>query len=65
MPKNKLKTHKGTKKVLNVRDGGSIKIGHPGTRHNTGKKNAASNRSGRCASALSKADANRLKKVTI
>lgn len=65
MPKNKLKTHKGTKKVLNVRDGGSIKIGHPGTRHNTGKKNTASNRSGRVASALSKADANRLKKVTI
>ena len=65
MPKNKLITHKGTKKVLNVRDGGSIKIGHPGTRHNTGKKNAASNRCGRKASELSKADANRLKKVTI
>ncbi len=61
----KLKTHKGTKKVLNVRDSGSIKIGHPGTRHNTGKKNAASNRSGRKASELSKADANRLKNVTI
>jgi ribosomal protein L35 len=65
MAKIKAKTHKGTKKVLNVRDGGSIKIGHPGTRHNTGKKNAASNRSGRSASALSKADANRLKKVNI
>ncbi len=63
MPKSKLKTHKGTKKVLNVRDGGSVAIGHPGTRHNTGKKNAASNRSGRKASALSKADANRFKKV--
>ena len=63
MPKNKLKTHKGTKKVLNVRDGGSIKIGHPGTRHNTGKKNSASNRNGRKASSLSKADANRFKKV--
>ena len=63
MAKIKAKTHKGTKKVLNVRDGGSIKIGHPGTRHNTGKKNAASNRSGRTASALSKADANRFKKV--
>ena len=59
----KIKSHKGTQKVLNVRDSGSIKIGHPGTRHNTGKKNAASNRRGRCASALSKADANRLKKV--
>ncbi len=65
MPKNKLKTHKGTKKVLNVRDSGSIKIGHPGTRHNTGKKNTASNRSGRMQSPLSKADANRMKKVII
>ena len=63
--KIKLKSHKGTQKVLNVRDGGSIKIGHPGTRHNTGKKNKASNRSGRQASALSKADGNRLKKVII
>lgn len=63
MPKNKIKSHKGLKKVLNVRDGGSIKIGHPGTRHNTGKKNTASNRCGRKASALSGADANRFKKV--
>jgi ribosomal protein L35 len=61
--KIKLKSHKGTQKVLNVRDGGSIKIGHPGTRHNTGKKNAASNRSGRKASELTQADANRFKKV--
>ena len=61
----KLKTHKRNKKVLNVRDSGSIKIGHPGTRHNTGKKNAASNISGRKASELSTADANRLKNVTI
>ena len=63
MPKNKIKSHKGLKKVLNVRDGGSIKIGHPGTRHNTGKKNAASYRCGRKASELNKADANRFKKV--
>ena len=58
----KLKTHKGTKKVLNVRKN-DVKIGHPGTRHNTGKKNAASNRCGRKASSLSQADANRFKKV--
>ena len=58
----KLKTHKGTKKVLNQRKN-DVKIGHPGTRHNTGKKNAASNRCGRKASELNKADANRLKKV--
>ena len=63
MPKNKIKSHKGTQKVLNVRNSGSIKIGHPGTRHNTGKKNAASNRCGRSQSALNKSDANRLKKV--
>ena len=64
MAKNKNKTHKGTAKVTKVRPGGTVKIGHPGTRHNTGKKNAASNRSGRHASRISKADANRLKKVT-
>ena len=55
----KLKSHKGTQKVISSNG----KIGHPGTRHNTGKKNAASNRSGRKASYVSKADANRLKKV--
>lgn len=59
----KLKTHKGTKKVLNVRQSGSIKIGHPGTRHNTGKKNAASNRDGRSASELSKSDYKRIKSI--
>ena len=58
----KIKTHKGTAKVLNKRKN-DVKIGHPGTRHNTGKKNAASNRCGRKASELNKADANRLKKV--
>jgi ribosomal protein L35 len=63
--KVKLKTHKGTKKVLNVRNSGSITVGHPGQRHNTGKKNAASNRVGRSSSTLSKGDANRLKNVTI
>ncbi|MEG0266835.1 MAG: 50S ribosomal protein L35 [Bacilli bacterium] len=59
----KLKTHKGTKKVLNVRSGGSIKIGHPGTRHNTGKNNAASNRSARSQSELNNSDFKRLKNI--
>lgn len=59
----KLKTHKGTKKVLNVRSGGSITIGHPGTRHNTGKKGAAANRAGREASALSNSDYKRIKSL--
>ncbi len=63
MSKIKNKTHKGTAKVTKVRPGGSIKIGHPGTRHNTGKKNAASNRTGRAASVLSNGDYKRLKDV--
>ena len=62
MPKNKLKTHKGTKKVLNKRKN-DVKIGHPGTRHNTGKKNADVNRSNRKGSSLSKADQNRLRDI--
>lgn len=57
----KLKTHKGTKKVCNVRNSGSIKIGHPGHRHNTGKKNTASNRVERTASTLSNSDYKRIK----
>jgi len=59
----KLKTHKGTKKVLKVRKGGSISIGRPGSRHNTGKKNAALNRKNRKGSSLSKADQNRLRDI--
>ena len=57
----KMKTHKGTKKVLNVRNSGSIKIGHPGSRHNTGKKNAKANRGKRVQSTLSSADLKRIK----
>ena len=59
----KLKTHKGTKKVLKIRKGGSIKIGRPGSRHNTGNKNAALNRKNRKGSTLSKADQNRLRDI--
>ena len=59
----KLKTHKGMKKVLNVRKSGSITIGHPGTRHNTGDKNADYNRKGRTRVGLSKADQNRFKNI--
>ena len=61
MAKKTQKTHKGTAKVLKVRPGGTVKIGKPGTRHNTGKKNAASNRVGRTASTLSKSDYKRIK----
>ena len=56
----KMKTHKGTKKVLKVRKGGTISIGRPGSRHNTGKKSSAINRKNRKGSTLSKADQNRL-----
>ena len=60
MPKQK--THKGTAKVV-IKRKNDVKIGHPGTRHNTGKKNTASNRAGRTASTMSKADMNRLKDI--
>lgn len=59
----KIKTHKGTKKVLKVRKGGTISIGKPGSRHNTGKKNSVANRKNRKGSVLSKSDAKRLKTV--
>ena len=59
----KIKTHKGTKKVLKVRKGGTIAMGKPGSRHNTGSKSAAFNRGCRKGSSLSKADQNRLKNL--
>ena len=61
--KTKLKTHKGTNKVLKIRKGGSISIGRPGSRHNTGKKTSALNRKNRKGSNLSKADQNRAKNL--
>ena len=59
----KIKTHKRKKKVLKVRKGGTISIGKPGSRHNTGKKNSSVNRKNRKGSVLSKSDAKRLKTV--
>ena len=63
MAKKTQRTHKGTAKVCNVRPGGTVKIGHPGTRHNTGDKNANFNRKGRTRVGLSKADQNRFKNI--
>ncbi len=60
----KIKTHKGTKKVLNVRAAGPTSIGRPGSRHNTGKKSSKINRKNRKGSVLSKSDAKRLKTVS-
>ena len=57
MPKNK--THKATSKRLKARKN-DYKIGMPGSRHNTGKKNASANRKNRKGSVLSDADINRL-----
>lgn len=59
----KLKTHKGCKKVLNVRNSGTVTIGRPGSRHNTGSKNAGFNRKNRKGSQLSNSDARRLKNI--
>lgn len=59
----KMKTHKGLSKVAKVRPGGTIKIGKPGSRHNTGKHDAASNRDNRMGSQMSQADKNRFKKL--
>lgn len=61
MPKQK--THKGIAKKLNVRPGGSISIGCPSSRHNTGKKNASFNRNKRQGNTLSSGDYSRLKHV--
>lgn len=61
--KNKMKTHKGTKKVLNIRNSGSITIGHPGARHNTGKKNTKANRGKRTSSTLNNSDLKRIKSI--
>ena len=58
----KLKTHKGTAKVIKARKN-DFKMGHPGTRHNTGSKNAASNRKGRAGSALAASDYKRIKGI--
>ena len=59
----KIKTHKGIKKVLNVRKSGTVTIGKPGSRHNTGSKSAKFNRGCRKGNNLAKGDYNRLKNV--
>ena len=56
----KLKTHKGSKKVFNKRKN-DYKIGRPGSRHNTGKKNSSFNRKNRNASTLNSSDLKRIK----
>ena len=59
--KNKMKTHKGLKKVLNVRQSGSISKSRQGVLHNTGKNSAARASSKKKGTALSKSDYKRIK----
>lgn len=59
--KNKMKTHKGLKKVLNIRQSGSISIKSQGTRHNTGKNSAKRSRQKRKNNGLNKSDLSRVK----
>ena len=59
--KNKMKTHKGMRKVFKVRKSGSIKKQSQGVLHNTGKRTAKTNRQKRNASSLDKSDYKRIK----
>ena len=61
LKKNKMKTHKGTKKVLNIRQSGSISKSRQGVLHNTGKRSAKTNRQKRNANELNKSDYKRIK----
>lgn len=61
LKKNKMKTHKGTKKVLNIRQSGSISKPRQGVLHNTGKNSAARASSKRGNTELSKSDYKRIK----
>lgn len=61
LKKNKMKTHKGLKKVLNVRQSGSISKPRQGVLHNTGKNSAARASSKKQGSSLNKSDLKRIK----
>ena len=59
----KVKTHKGTVKVLNKRQSGSITVGKAGNNHQTGKKNHVQSKRAGSKSELSKSDYKRFKNV--
>ena len=63
MKKNKMKTHKGLKKVLNIRQSGSISVSSQGVRHNTGKNSAKRSRQKRKKSGLDNSDLKRVKSL--
>ena len=59
----KMKTHKATRKVLNIRQSGSITKQNAGNNHKTGKMNSAQKNKVRAKSELSKSDLSRLKNI--
>jgi len=61
--KVKAKTHKASKKVLNIRQSGSITKARGGVLHKTGKKSGKVNRDKRKGSELSASDLKRIKNV--
>jgi len=63
MKKNKMKTHKGLKKVLNIRQSGSISVSSQGVRHNTGKNSAKRSRQKRKNNVLNNSDFKRVKSL--
>ena len=63
MGKNKITTHKGTKKVLNQRQSGSITKLNDGNNHMTGKKSPAQSKKAGAKTNLSKSDYKRFKNV--
>ncbi len=60
----KIKTHKGTAKVVKKRKN-DIKIGRPGSRHNTGYKPTSANRKNRKGSNLSKSRSKSFKECSL
>ena len=63
MKKNKMKTHKGLKKVLNIRQSGSISVSSQGVRHNTGKNSAKRSTQKRKNNVLNNSDFKRVKSL--
>ena len=61
MKKNKMKTHKGLKKVLNIRQSGTVSVCAQGGLRNTGKNSAKRSRQKRKGNALHKSDLKRIK----
>ena len=59
--KIKKKTHKGLKKVLNIRQSGTVSVCAQGGLHNTGKNSAKRSRQKRKGNALHESDFKRIK----